>query len=160
MVYPFLEFQPDGGWVTFQAAGVSGIPTEPFIPDTGAAVHVKLYDGADAVDGVAAGAGTDELIEAPAAGGAAGGVAGGGVTAVLAAADGGADWLQNPTLIPFDVPRHSPTLLFAIPQFFAPFAAKFPPIAEHSPDVYRRIFCPPLCVTLLIPGAPVGHFGL
>jgi hypothetical protein len=62
-VYPFLEFQPEGGWDTFHAAGVSGIPTDPFIPDTGAAIHVKLYDGYDAADWV--GAGTAGVIDAP-----------------------------------------------------------------------------------------------
>jgi hypothetical protein len=49
-VYPFLEFHPEGGWFTFHAAGVSGIPTDPFIPDTGAAIHDKLYAGVVAAD--------------------------------------------------------------------------------------------------------------
>ena len=62
MVYPFLEFHPDGGWETFQAAGVSGIPAaDPTIPETGEAVHVKLYEGAVAVDG----AGTAGVIDDP-----------------------------------------------------------------------------------------------
>ena len=100
-MYPFLEFQPEGGWETFHAAGVSGIPTDPFIPETGEAVHVKLYEGPAAVDGIGT---TGGVMDAPIAGDAAGGAAGGGaaggaaggstkvmgITAVCASAEGGA----------------------------------------------------------------------
>ena len=94
-MYPFLEFQPEGGWDTFHAAGVSGIPTDPIIPDTGAAIHVKLYDGYDAADWV--GAGTAGVIDAPPAVPMGSGgigvvppITGGGDTAICASADGGA----------------------------------------------------------------------
>jgi hypothetical protein len=43
-VYPCLELCPGGGWLIFHGGGVSGIPIDPVIPETGAAVHVKLYE--------------------------------------------------------------------------------------------------------------------
>ena len=95
MVYPFLEFHPDGGWETFHAAGVSGIPTDPTIPETGEALHVKLYAGYDAA--VWAGAGTAGVIDAPPAVpvgpggmGAVLPITDDGDTAICASAEGGA----------------------------------------------------------------------
>ena len=74
-----------------QIGGVSGIPTDPVIPDTGEALHVKVYDG-----GIGPGTAGLDVIVAPSgvpAGlegrGDEGGAA--GFTAAWAAAEAGAD---------------------------------------------------------------------
>ena len=44
-MYPSLELCPGGGWFTSQIGGVSGIPNDSVIPETGEALQVNVYDG-------------------------------------------------------------------------------------------------------------------